>query len=339
MAGLHEIEKEMSCDGVRRKYLKELAAYTKRDTIVYASGWGSKMAAQLPAAAVMILPDDMHGFMASMHGLHGKELDLVLHSGGGSSEAAEQIVLYLRSKYDHIRVFVPQKAMSAATMIACAADVIVMGKESALGPIDPQIALSQGPSVPAQSILDDFAQAQAAVSKDPRLAALFAPKLLSLPHGMLSYCQSAINRSQELVGEWLVKYMKLSTKAAQAAAEWLGSHKAHWSHGRPINAEKAISQGLKIEMLEADNVLQDKVLSVYHAIMWTFVTTDCVKIIESHEKNGTYTRIQIQAVMGGPMIPQPGAPPRPAFPIPGPQPINLPVQPPAPQEPQTQHSS
>jgi hypothetical protein len=337
MAGLHDIQKEMSCDWVRRRYLKDLADYTKRDTIIYAAGWGPKPAAQLPAATIMIMPDDMQGFMASMHGLHGKELDLILHSGGGSSEAAEQIVSYLRAKYDHIRVFVPQRAMSAATMIACAADVIVMGKESALGPIDPQIALSQGPSVPAQSILDDFSQAQEAVSKDPKLAALFAPKLLSLPHGMLSYCQSAINRSQFLVGEWLMKYMKLDKQVASAAAAWLGSHKEHWSHGRPISADRLIAQGLKIEMLEADNVLQDKVLSVYHAIMWTFVSTECVKMIESNEKPGIYMRVQIQPMMAPPMpaprpaapAPLPGAKPPPgsASPLPPPTPPAPPAAP------------
>ena len=77
----------------------------------------------------------------SLHGLTGKELDLILHSPGGSLEAAEQIVTYLRSKYDNIRAIVPQNAMSAATMIACACDEIMMGKHSALGPIDPQITV------------------------------------------------------------------------------------------------------------------------------------------------------------------------------------------------------
>ncbi len=167
MPGLHEIEAEASFDGVRRKYLKDLADYTKRDAVVYAAGWGMKPGSMLPPGPVMIGADDLQGFMTSLHGLQNKQLDLIIHSQGGSSEGAEQIVFYLRSKYDHIRVFVPQNAMSAATMIACAADEIIMGKESAIGPIDPQIGLGQGPSVPAQAILDDFAQAKIAVANDP----------------------------------------------------------------------------------------------------------------------------------------------------------------------------
>ena len=77
--------------------------------------------------------------MSALHGLKGKVLDLVLHSPGGSLEAADQIVQYIRSKYEHIRAIIPQNAMSAATMIACACDEIVMGKQSAIGPTDPQI--------------------------------------------------------------------------------------------------------------------------------------------------------------------------------------------------------
>ena len=92
----------------------------------------------------MILVDDLQGFMAAQHELKGPDLDLIVHSPGGSSEAAEQIVRYLRSRYSYIRVIVPLQAMSAGTMIACAADEIVMGRESALGPVDPQFQLPGG---------------------------------------------------------------------------------------------------------------------------------------------------------------------------------------------------
>ena len=55
--------------------------------------------------------------MEVSQGLEGDGLDLILHSPGGSPEAAEAIVSYLRSRFSHIRVIVPQLAMSAATMI------------------------------------------------------------------------------------------------------------------------------------------------------------------------------------------------------------------------------
>ncbi|MDE0331149.1 MAG: hypothetical protein OXL41_04710 [Nitrospinae bacterium] len=123
-------------DRVRRKYLHDLKVHTKRDVILYASGWLQK---QAPDALVTIGDEDIHGLMEVAHGLKGPSLDLILHSPGGSLEAAEGIVFYLRSRFSDIRVIVPQLAMSAATMIACASNQILMGQHSFLGPTDPQI--------------------------------------------------------------------------------------------------------------------------------------------------------------------------------------------------------
>ena len=54
----------------------------------------------------------------------------------------------------NIRVIVPHMAMSAGTMIACSAKEIIMGKESSLGPIDPQYR-----NVPAEGVIDEFNRA------------------------------------------------------------------------------------------------------------------------------------------------------------------------------------
>src|SRR5437870_9673496 len=105
----------------------------------------------------MITDEDMEGFMEALTPLPASDgLDLVLHSPGGSAEATEALVSYLRSKFSDIRVIVPQAAMSAATMLACAANLVVMGKHSSLGPIDPQMFLNTPlgqKAVPAQAIL------------------------------------------------------------------------------------------------------------------------------------------------------------------------------------------
>ena len=81
---------------------------------------------------------DMTGFMNCVHGMDcTRGLDLILHTPGGSPAAAEAIVNYLRTKFNmNIRVIIPQLAMSAGTIISCAAKEIVMGKQSSLGPID-----------------------------------------------------------------------------------------------------------------------------------------------------------------------------------------------------------
>ena len=66
-------------------------------------------------------------------------LDLLLQSPGGDIDKAENIVYMCRNRFSSFRVIVPESAKSAATLIALAADSIIMGYTSELGPIDPQI--------------------------------------------------------------------------------------------------------------------------------------------------------------------------------------------------------
>src|SRR5690606_3683380 len=134
---------QVDFDEIRDRYMQRLVGLTGRPLIVYAVD----MFNHNPNAQIVI--SDMQGLMEVFKDLPGPNLDLILHSPGGQAEATDRIVRYLRSKFTNIRVFVPFAAMSAATMLAMAADEIVMGKHSQLGPIDPQITLNNGISLPA----------------------------------------------------------------------------------------------------------------------------------------------------------------------------------------------
>lgn len=308
MPSLAEIQQQIQLaragaqDTIRKKFLRELHECTGRDTIVYASAFSSaKKLQSIPSSLYSISVDDLQGFMAAMHGLKGKKLDLILHSPGGSLDAADQIVQYLRAKYEHIRALVPQNAMSAATMLACACDEIVMGKHSALGPIDPQITM---PTVhglftaPAQCILDDFEQAKSDVLKDPKLATLWAPKMRDYPPGILQVCQQTLKLAVEKTGMWLSTRMfsdfSDGEAKAGAIASWLGDAKEHKTHGRPIGFEAAKAKGLNVTSLESDPDLQEKLLSVFHATAFTFDITPCVKAIENHDGKGWFTKVDVK---------------------------------------------
>ncbi|MBW2608501.1 MAG: ATP-dependent Clp protease proteolytic subunit, partial [Deltaproteobacteria bacterium] len=283
MPSRNEIQKEIldkrigAQDEIRRRYLRALANYTHRDTIVYASAFTAHKGPIVPGLVMSVTLEDIQGFMAALHGLKGDKLDLIIHSPGGSMEAADQIVQYLRSKYKHIRAIIPQNAMSAATMIACACDEIIMGKHSAIGPIDPQITFptSAGSfTAPAQSILDEFEQAKKEVKENPSTAPLWVNKIKAYPHGFLNICLTTLKLSQEKVEEWLNTYMfsdlPEDIKSGSKIAEWLVNAKIHKTHGRPITIEKAREVGLYVTALEDDQKLQEKVLSAFHAIMVTF---------------------------------------------------------------------
>src|SRR6476660_3387781 len=75
-------------------------------------------------------------------------IDLVLHTPGGLVLAAEQIAHAVRAHPAPVRVLVPHYAMSGGTLIALAADEILMDANAVLGPVDPQLG-----DMPAASIL------------------------------------------------------------------------------------------------------------------------------------------------------------------------------------------
>lgn len=285
--------KRIPFDEVRRKYLRLLQELTGRNVILYATKWSDPSA--IPPGAggtVSITEEDIQGMMEVVHGLKGPALDIVLHSPGGSAEATEAIIAYLRSKFSDIRVFIPQSAMSAATMLSCGANRIVMGRHSSLGPIDPQI----GGVIPARAIIDQFELAKKECA-DPRKLAAWAPMLKGYGPALLVQCQNALDLSQELVGKWLAEYMFKGQADGQAKAKgiakWLADHKEFKTHGRHITRDQARSKGLVVEDLEANSELQDAVLSVFHAATHTLAATSAVKIVENHLGRAFIKQLQV----------------------------------------------
>ncbi|MDE0680077.1 MAG: serine protease [Gammaproteobacteria bacterium] len=287
-------------DSVRRKYLAEMHRHTGRNIILYASGWLQKP--DVPPAPVSISDEDMQALMEVSQGLAGDQLDLILHSPGGSPEAAEAIVSYLRQRFTHIRVIVPQLAMSAATMISCAANEIVLGKHSFLGPTDPQLLLQTSlgiRAVPAQAVLDQFDRATRECA-DPAKLSAWLPMLGQYGPDLLVQCELALAMSKELVKTWLESYMFEGlddcVERAQSVSDWLAGHDNFKSHSRHIPRDEAEKRRLVVYRLETDEVLQDLALSVFHATTHTFSGTPAVKIVESHTGRAFVKQHVVQAV-------------------------------------------
>lgn len=289
-----EISKRKQVDhtnSLRKTYLKKINKHTGNNIIHYSSAWTTYTRQDIPGVAIMITPHDMPGFMTAINGMNGDNLDIIIHSPGGSADATEQIVNYLRAKFKKIRVIIPQSAMSAATMLACAADEIIMGKHSAIGPIDPQIIFNNF-SAPAQAILEEFEEAKKSISSDPNTAPLWIKRIDKYPQGVLKMCENLISLSQERVQKWLAAWMFADDpkrdKKAKEIATWLGVSSNHKTHGRPIGMEEAIGHGLRIIPLESDPTLQEGVLSLFHATCATHEMTNCVKLIENQNGVGVY---------------------------------------------------
>jgi hypothetical protein len=268
-------------DVVRRKYLKKLRQVTGRNVIAYYSGWLQKSHAELPFS---VDDGDKNGFMNAVYGLDPKlGLDLLLHTPGGDAAATESIVQYLHSVFGRdIRAIVPQLAMSAGTMIACACKEIVMGKQSSLGPIDPQIG-----GLPAHGVVEEFEKMRQDWQTNPQVAQAWQPIAARYFPTLIGECDKAIKWANEMVTDWLVDGMFSDRKKPQSAAatviKALGDHALTKSHARHFGAARCKTMGLKILDLESSDELQDAVLSVHHAMMHTFAQTPAVKIIENHK--------------------------------------------------------
>lgn len=268
-------------DGVRAKYLGQLADKTGRSTVVYASNWLGSPMGGLAASITLV---DMQGLMEVFRDLPGPGIDLILHSPGGSAEAADRLVRYTRSKYTDVRVFVPLAAMSASTMWALSADRIVMGKHSQLGPIDPQVSM-QGTVVPASALVRQFERIATETSADPSRLSAWLPTLQQYSPGLLEICKDADKLGRSLVEQWVARWMLAGDpdgpQRAKKIADYFADADLHKSHGKAIDRDEARDLGVKIENLEDDQDMQDKVLSVHHATMITF-QGPTVKLIENN---------------------------------------------------------
>lgn len=316
-------------DAVRLKYLLALHRLTGRAVISYASAWLKNPRAG--AEDFSVEGTDVHGLMEVCHGVQERKLDLIIHSPGGSPDAAEQMLEYLRTRFDHIRAIVPLQAKSAATLLALGCDEIILGDHSELGPIDPQIRVPVPEGfrqAPAHAILRDFERAKEECARNPAALAAWTPILRGYSGGLIEFCNQQINRSIEVAAAWLERYMlsdpslgipkEERRSKARSIADFFGSsasYDIHRTHSRPIRFPELRDLGLKVSRLEQDGQLQDAVLSIYHATDITF-NSPAVKIIENHNKQ-RYVRISAaipvqlvpRAPEKGPQTAPPTAPP------------------------------
>lgn len=273
-------------DTVRRKYIKKLSEQTGRNTILYHSGWLQKPIKRI-IPSVSINDDDKIGFMSVVYGLDtSKGLDLILHTPGGDIAATESLIDYLVQKFDgNMRAIVPQLAMSGGTIIACACREILMGRQSSLGPIDPQVN-----GLPASGIVSEFYNAHEEIKKDSSKTNVWGPIMARYHPSLIETCKKAISWSEELAEEYLTgsmfkKEIESGDKDVRERIDniigLLTDSELTKSHARHIPTYLCKKYGLKITEIEECQDLQDTILSIRHASVLTVMNTPAVKIIEN----------------------------------------------------------
>lgn len=286
---LRELNQQKDPNWLDKRLEEQLSAISKRrkgaTAIFYASAFLQK--AEDTSA---ITREDVNGFMNALYKAPtNKGLSLVLHTPGGDPNAVGSIVEYLHSKLDYIEIIVPYLAMSGGAMLSLAGDLLMLGKQSQLGPIDPQFLIGNK-AHSARAVQEGFRKAREDIEKDVKLAHLWAPILQDMGPSLVLEADKALAYSKELVVTWLKKRMfkndperegKANRIAAYFNAEDTRGHGKIHVHGQRIGAAKLDEAGLKVEFLEKDQPLQDDVLTAYHLMTLIFETTASVKFIAS----------------------------------------------------------
>jgi len=155
-------------------------------------------------------------------------IDLVLHTPGGLVLAAEQIACALKRHKGKVTVFVPHYAMSGGTLVALAADEIVLDPNAVLGPVDPQLGGQQGGYYPAASILKALEQPNP--NRDDQTLILG------------DVARKAVDQVYNTVYNLLIEHQ--SPEKASELARMLSA--GRWTHDYPIDFEQAKEMGLLV---------------------------------------------------------------------------------------------
>ncbi len=264
MPSFSEIEKENNPISTVIIYTKKLHDITGRNVIIYSTSFLTQ-----DTEETFIDSFDKNGFMNVIKDLDkSKGLDLILHTPGGSVAATESIIDYIHSVFgDDIRAIIPQISMSGGTMIACSCKEILMGKQSSLGPVDPQILDSS-----AKDIIKEFELAKKETAEHPELIPFWEILLDKYPENILIECENAIEWSKYIL-EKSLKYSMFKNdsrnKINKIKHELITSTNTK-NHSQNLSAKKCQEIGLKIKYLEDDEELQNIVLSIHHAYLSYF---------------------------------------------------------------------
>lgn len=179
----------------------------------------------IPVSRMIDLEDAQQIIPAIQQTPPGKPIDLILHTPGGMVLAAMQIARALKAHPSKVTVHVPVYAMSGGTLIALAANEIVLDTFSVLGPIDPQIM-----GIPAASLIDVRNQKPPAEMSDLTLA------LANISEKALKQVKAG---ALELIGD------KLPPESASSLVDKLAG--GQWTHDYALTAKEALELGLNVK--------------------------------------------------------------------------------------------
>ena len=201
--------------------------------------WGTKVMTMIhrkEAISMLGLPvyqyidvEDAEDVLRGIREAKDKPIDLILHTPGGQLHASMQIARALKNHNAKTRVFVPHYSMSGGTIIALAADEIIMDKDASLGPVDQQVGDFLRGVFPAPSWLH-VARKKGLEADDTTLV-------------MSDIAEKALNFTRALVNELLEGKFDDKEKQKQVVEKLIGGEMVH---AQLISAKDAQALGLPV---------------------------------------------------------------------------------------------
>lgn len=195
----------------------------------------------IPFMRVIDINDSEQVLRAIRETTPDRPIDLVLHTPGGLALAALQIARALKAWPGRVTVHVPHYAMSGGTLIAFAADEIVMTEHAVLGPVDPQVS-----GYPAAAVLSVLGRKPVSEIDDATLI-------------LADVAERAVRQMRESIEELLEGKHEDQRRTEIAALFTEGA----WTHDRPIGVNDLRAFGFRVSTDMSDRILQ--LMSLYRA--------------------------------------------------------------------------
>ena len=248
--------------------------YQRQDIITnIQQGTGPRLVCYVAGSRLecMINQNDTVPFVDLLYNIkEGENIDLLLHTIGGSVDAAEKLIRLVRSKVGNgqLRVIVPEFAKSAGTLMVLGADCVVMSDTSELGPIDPQMQFSDSRGNirwhSVQNYLDAYREHYDKITEHPENVAAHI-MLGKIDPDTVKLCRAVMARARQSAESILRQGMfRNGGNYTQTVDELLDTER--WlSHSQMISWDDAKdpSIGLRVEYLKQDSLLWQEYWRLY----------------------------------------------------------------------------
>ena len=288
---------------LRQACYRDIEELRQRPLLVYAVQFPLPHFLTGAGDRISINLEDVDGFsdLVESISIDQNDVDVLIHSPGGSPEATERIVEILRTHFSNVSFLVPHSAYSAATMLALSGDEIILHHSACLGPIDPQIN-----GVPARALRRGFDKIKETLKEEgPEALPVYLPLLEKHSLEIFEIAEDYEKLSRELVTAWLQEFMFKNDENKQPevdnAVAFFSNYDIHRTHSRALTYRKLQYLGLNINPAPPD--LQLLMREAYVLLSGFFDVTPFVKLFEN--SNGLSWGRQF-----APSLPAPADPPQ-----------------------------